>query len=116
MDKNSLKNLNFLTVSDLKMVEQKRDIGKLEEALSYLRKGERMSECHAHEIFYVILTDFQVLQNAFKEALGTETDVEIRSILQEVSNEVDQYFQKVLELQEAFQPYLYCPALEEKRA
>lgn len=116
MNKKSFQNLNFLTVSDLKMAELKGDISKLEEALSYLRRGERISSCHANEIFHPIFTDFQVLQNAFKEAIGTETDGEVRSILREAANEVEAYFRKTVELQEAFQPYLYCPALEGKRA
>lgn len=116
MKKNSIDNLNFLTVSDLKMVELKRDISKLEEALFYLRKGERITYCHVQEIFYPILTDFQVLQSAFRKALNTETDEEISSTLREASNEVDEFFQKTVELQEAFEPFLYCPALEGKRA
>lgn len=112
MDSNSLKNINLLTFSAPKIQGIKKDIAMMERALVYLKNGERLSSCYAYEVFHLIFTDLEVLQEALKKAVLIETDPNILCTLQEYLSELDAYLTKAITMQNLFQPYLYCPALE----
>lgn len=109
MTEQTIQNLNLLTFCDLKHNSFEKDIENLQNALFYLQRGEKITSCHAYELFDLLITDLNVLIEALEDAISLEPDPDLCDELQERCNALKLLLTRAEELERLFQPYLYCP-------
>lgn len=107
--------INLSTFSELKYPSFQKDVERLEKTLEIVKNtDERLTSCYIRSLFILIDDDMRVIIKELERTAESTLEETLKTSLLESLDSYKKLLARSEELELAFIPYLFCPAMEKE--
>lgn len=105
--------INLSTFSELKYPSFQKDVERLEKTLEIVKNtDERLTSCYVRSLFILVEDDMRVIIKELERTAESTSEETLKTSLLESLDSYKKLLARSEELELAFIPYLFCPAME----